>query len=64
MLTLAEARALLSLLSDRDRIVLDGEAKDRFTDCLESMLGGDPYQEGSAAMEILEILPLTPAPAT
>ena len=56
MMTLDEARTLLSLLGDRDRIVFEGEARDRFVDCLESMLGGDPWQEGSAAMEILEIL--------
>jgi hypothetical protein len=58
VITIDEARTLLSLLADRDRIVFEGEAKDRFVDCLESMLGGDPYQEGSAAMEILEI-PIT-----
>jgi hypothetical protein len=56
MMTLDEARTLLSLLGDRDLIIFEGDAKDRFVGCLESMLGGDPWQEGSAAMEILEIL--------
>jgi hypothetical protein len=63
-MTIEEARQVISgLASKDDPIIIQGTGKARFLDELDLMLGGDPWQEGANAMDIIRILTGNPEAA-